>query len=85
MLEREQLIEIGVAVGSVLLMLGVMVWIGLAYSGENGLSEEGGHMLIGAIVGFILLLTAVGIGLAIVLNEPEDGLEGDDAETEAIS
>ena len=86
MLERDRLIEIAVAVTAVFVMLGVMLWIGFTYGGENGLSEEGSHLLIGAIVGFIFLLTAVGVGLAIALNDPEDGVESDgsgadDAET----
>ena len=81
-LERDRLIEIIVAVSSVILMLGTMYWIGLSYGIENGLSAEGGQMLVGVIVGFILLLTAVGVGLAFVLNDPEDGLEDADGDAE---
>ncbi|TYL39549.1 hypothetical protein CV102_04440 [Natronococcus pandeyae] len=79
MLERERLIEIAVAVTSVLLMLGTMIVIGSEYRTADGtLSPEGGEMLVGVIIGFIFLLTAVGIGLAYLLNDPEDGLEGED-------
>lgn len=79
MLERDQIIEIAVAVTTVLLMLGAMIFIGSAYGGDNGtLSSEGGELLVMVIVGFILLLTAAGIGLAFLLNDPEDGLESDD-------
>ncbi|RQG89138.1 hypothetical protein EA462_12260 [Natrarchaeobius halalkaliphilus] len=81
MLDRERVIEIIVAVSAVLVMLGVMFYIGVTYGGENSvLSPDGAEMLVGAIVGFILLLTAVGIGLAFVLNEPGDGLEDEDTE-----
>lgn len=82
--DREQLIEIAVAVGSVLVMIGVMVAVGTTYGTDGGLTEEGGEILVGVIVGFILLLTAVGIGLAFALNDPEDGLE-EDANGEATA
>ncbi|MXV62946.1 hypothetical protein GS429_12880 [Natronorubrum sp. JWXQ-INN-674] len=79
MLDRDQIIEIVVAVSSVLLMLGVMMNIGAEYGSANGgLTPDGAELLVGAIVGFILLLTVVGIGLAYVMNEPGDGLEADD-------
>ncbi|AEH36169.1 DUF7472 family protein [Halopiger xanaduensis] len=82
--EREQLIEIAAAVTSVLLMLGAMLFIGTAYGGTNGtLNPDGAQLLVGVIVGFILLMTAVGVGLAYVLNDPEDGLENEDDEVDA--
>ncbi|MDQ2051821.1 hypothetical protein RBH26_15185 [Natronolimnohabitans sp. A-GB9] len=82
MLERERIIEIVVAVAAVLLMLGTMAFIGSEYGGDNGvLSPEGGELLVGAIIGFIFLLLGVGIALAFVLNDPEDGLDDTDAET----
>ncbi|MFU8866902.1 hypothetical protein, partial [Natronococcus sp.] len=71
MLERERIIEIVVAVSAVFLMLGSMIYIGTMYGGaDSALSAEGGEMLVGIIVGFIFLLTAVGIGLAYLLNDP---------------
>ncbi|WP_265109303.1 DUF7472 family protein [Halosolutus halophilus] len=79
MVEREQLIEIVVAVSAVFLMIGAMIGIGTIYGVDNGsLSSDGGEMLVGAIVGFIFLLTAVGIGLAYVLNDPDDDLDSDE-------
>ncbi len=83
MLDREQLIEIVSSVGSVLLVLAAMIAIGSSYTADNGsLSPEGAQLLVAAITGFILLLTAVGIGLAYTLNDGENGLEADDeAET----
>ena len=82
MLERERIIEIVVAVSSVLLMIGVMIGIGTNYAGENGyLTEEGGTILVSAIIGFIVLMTVVGVGLAFALNDPEDGLENAESQT----
>ena len=82
MLERERIIEIVVAISSVLLMIGAMIGIGTNYAGENGyLTEEGGTILVGTIIGFIVLLTLVGIGLAFALNDPEDGLEDAESQT----
>lgn len=79
MLARERLIEIVVALSAVLLMLGSMIGIGMTYAGNDGtLSPEGGEMLVGVIVGFILLLTAAGIGLAYALNDPDDEIDADD-------
>ncbi len=81
MIAREQLIEIIVAVGTVFLMVGVLIGIGTTYGGAEGaFSTEGGEMLVGAIVGFIFLLTAVGIGLAYALNDPEEVETDDDAD-----
>ncbi|MEY7852243.1 hypothetical protein AB7C87_23925 [Natrarchaeobius sp. A-rgal3] len=86
MLDREQIIEIVVSVSSIIVMLGTMIYIGTEYGADNGiLQPEGAELLVGAIVGFIFLLTAVGIGLAFVLNDPEDGLEDDDADTQSAA
>ncbi|OLZ42495.1 hypothetical protein A6E15_16670 [Natrinema saccharevitans] len=80
---REQLIEIVSAVGAVLLVLAAMIAIGSSYTADNGsLTPEGAQLLVAAITGFILLLTAVGIGLAYTLNDGGDGLEADDDEAE---
>ena len=81
MLERERIIEIVVAVGAVLLMLGVMVMIGSEYGTEDStLSTDGGELLVIAIVGFIFLLTIVGVALAFLLNDPESP-DDDDVDT----
>ena len=78
MVERESLIEIVVSVGAVLLMLAAMFGIGSSYGAPNStLSPQGGQMLVAVIVGFILLMTAVGVALAYLLNESENGLEAD--------
>lgn len=85
--EREQLIEIGVSVSAVVVMLSAMLWVGTTYGGRNGvLQPDGAEILVYVIIGFIFLMTAVGIALAFLLNEPEDGLEGEsDDEVEAQS
>lgn len=79
MLERERIIEIVVAVAAVLVMIGVMMSIGADYTqvegGEEVLTEDGGELFVGAVIGFILLMTVVGVVLAFALNDPEDGLE----------
>ncbi|MWV41713.1 hypothetical protein [Natrialba sp. INN-245] len=86
MLDREQLIEIVVSVSSIVVMLGAMIYIGTEYGTDTGvLQPDGAELLVWTIVGFIFLLTAVGIALAFVLNDPEDGLEDDDADTQSAA
>lgn len=71
-LERERIVEAVVAVAVTALMFGAMFVIGSNYGGEDGgLSATGGEMLVYAIIGFIVLLTVLGVGLAYTLNEPE--------------
>lgn len=81
MLDREQLIELVVAVSSVFLMLGIMASIGSMHVGDDGvLTPDGAQLLVGAIIGFIFLLTVIGIALAYVMNDPEDELGDDDGD-----
>ncbi|SFS33690.1 DUF7472 family protein [Halostagnicola kamekurae] len=81
MIERDSLIEAAAAVLSVLLMVSTMMYIGTTHSGSGGqMSAVGGQMLVAAIVGFVVVLTGVGVVLAYTLNDPEDGLE--DADTQ---
>ncbi|ELY97831.1 MULTISPECIES: DUF7472 family protein [Natrialba] len=83
MLERERLIELVVAVSAVLLLLGTMIAIGMMYGGDDGtLSPSGAQLLVGAIVGFILVITSAGFGVAYMLNDPEDGDDDNDFETQ---
>ncbi|SDR27578.1 DUF7472 family protein [Natronobacterium texcoconense] len=84
MLERKQIIEIAVAVSSVLLMIGAMIGIGMMHGGDDSiLTPEGAELLVWAIVGFVLLLTIVGIGLAFLLNEPGEGLEDENTDAQS--
>ncbi len=76
MLERERLIEIAVAVPVVALMIVAMTMIGSTYETSAGdLGPEGGEMLVYAIIGFVFLMVAVGVVLAFLTTDPEDGLE----------
>lgn len=62
-LDREMLVQIGVSVVGVGAFILAVVYIGLEYS-ENGMTEGGALGLIGAIVGFIVLMTALGYWLS---------------------
>lgn len=82
MLERDQVLEVVSSVFAVAVMIGAMYWIGTNYSTDGAtFTPEGGQLLVGAIVGFIVLMTAIGVALAFALNGPEDGLEDDESET----
>ena len=73
-MDRTDWIELAVSIGAVLVMLTVMVVIGLTYGGEQGvLTADGGLVLAGAVMFFVLFMVAVGYGLAYFLKpEPED-------------
>ena len=62
-IEREMMLEIAVSVGAVVVFVALIVGIGVTYGGQ-GLSSQGGMALLGAITGFVLLMTAVGFFLA---------------------
>lgn len=61
--ERETVLEIAVSVVSVGLFIAVIVGIGSAYN-SDGLTSEGALALIGAIGGFVLLMSVVAYFLA---------------------
>ena len=65
--DRDTLVEIVVSVGAVGLFVAVIVAIGSVYN-EGGLSEVGALALVGAIVLFVILMSAVGVGLAYYMN-----------------
>lgn len=71
-IERDRLIEIVVSVGAVALMITVMMAIGAAYSTGEALSAEGGKFLVGSIAFFVLLMAAVGYGLALTVSAGRD-------------
>ena len=83
MLERDRIVEIVAAVGAVGAMIATMYWIGTTHGNGGNLGADGGQLLVGAIVGFVLLLTAVGLALAYALNDPEEGLEETDGSNAA--
>jgi uncharacterized oligopeptide transporter (OPT) family protein len=61
-LERETLVEIGVSVVAVVLFVAAVAYVGATYGGSN-LSHQGATLLVGAVVGFVLLMTLVGVAL----------------------
>jgi len=72
-MDRTDWIELAVSIGAVLVMLTVMVVIGLTYGGEQGvLTADGGLVLAGAVMFFVLFMVAVGYGLAYFLKPDED-------------
>ncbi|GEM_PF-2351478 len=81
-LERERVIEIVAAVGAVGLMIAVMMWVGSTY-GEltnDGLElvGDGGMMLVGSVIFFILLMAGVGVVLAYTVSAKDDVEEDDE-------
>lgn len=72
-IERGQLIEIGVSVTAVAFFILLLVGISLRFN-DDGLSPDGGLVLIGAIGLFVLLMAGVGIALAYRLNPSEESV-----------
>jgi hypothetical protein len=62
-MDRETKLEIGVGVVGVGGFILALVLIGIQY-GDGGLGEQGGIALIGAFVGFIFAMTALGYWLS---------------------
>ena len=65
--DRDTVVEIAVSVGAVGLFVAVIVAIGSAYN-QGGLSTDGGMALVGAITGFVVVMSLLGLGLAYYLN-----------------
>lgn len=63
-IERETLVEIGVAIGAVGLFVVAIVGIGVSFGDGEPLGESGGLALVGAIVLFILVMTVAGYWLS---------------------
>jgi hypothetical protein len=62
-IERETLVEIVTSVGAVLLFVVVLFAIGVLFN-DNGFSQSGALALVGAIIGFILLMSGVAFFLS---------------------
>lgn len=60
--ERETLVEIGISLVAVSLFVATVMYIGTAYGGEE-LTDAGAMLLVGAVFGFVVLMTFVGIFL----------------------
>lgn len=81
-LERERVIEIVAAVGAVAVMIATMMWVGSTYATDGALTEDGGMMLVGTVIFFILLMAAVGVLLAYKVSDEEDAEVEDDVEVD---
>lgn len=60
-IERETVLEAAAAIVPALLAVVALYVVGATFSGEEGLSPAGGQAIVAVIVGFLLLLTAVGV------------------------
>ncbi|QSG04259.1 DUF7472 family protein [Natranaeroarchaeum sulfidigenes] len=76
-LERERVIEIVAAVGAVVVMIATMMWVGSTYATDGALTDDGGMLLVGSVIFFILLMAAVGVVLAYTVSA-EDNDEDED-------
>lgn len=63
-IERETLVEIVTSAGAVLLFVVVLFVIGVLFNSNGGFSQSGALALVGAIVGFILLMSGVAFFLS---------------------
>ncbi len=63
-IERETLVEIVTSAGAVLLFVVVLFVIGVLFNDNGGFNQSGALALVGAIVGFILLMSAVAFFLS---------------------
>lgn len=52
--------KIVLSIVAVILFIAASVFVGATYSGTEGLTETGGLALLGVLVGFILLMGALG-------------------------
>lgn len=59
--ERDTLIEAAVAVVPGLVTVVALYAIGSAYTDSGGLSPDGGQLVVGVVVAFVLSLTVVGL------------------------
>jgi uncharacterized membrane protein len=62
-IDKEMRPKIALSLGAVALLVVVFVGIGLTF-GANGLTATGGYALIGALIGFVLLMGVVGAYLS---------------------
>ncbi|MFB6310687.1 MAG: hypothetical protein ABEH64_05830 [Salinirussus sp.] len=71
-MDRETVYQIVVAVGTVLLFLAAAIAVSTIFAADGGLSTVGGIALIGAILGFIVVLGAAGLWLERLEFEEEE-------------
>ena len=70
-LERNAVVEAGAAIVTVSLFVAGILWIGHTFN-QDGLNEAGSLALVGGIILFVLVMSAVGIGLAYYTNRSEN-------------
>jgi len=81
-LDREQKINVAVSIGALALMISAMMAVGATYSTNGGgLSTQGGQMLVGTIVAFIVMMAVIGYVLATKVT----GAGGNDDETPELA
>ncbi|MFB6106743.1 MAG: hypothetical protein ABEJ70_07195 [Halobacteriaceae archaeon] len=62
-MERETVVEVGLAIAAVVLFIAVVLAVGATFGGQR-LSVTGGQALVGAIVFFIVVMAATGFWLS---------------------
>jgi len=63
-IDRELVVEVAVSGAAVLLFVVVVFFIGSTYYTESGISNQGGLALVGSIVLFVLVMSAIGVWLS---------------------
>lgn len=62
--DAELLRQIGVSIGAAGIFLAALLAIGAAENGADGLSADGALAMVGALVGFVLLMAILGTYLS---------------------
>lgn len=75
---RARIIEIIVSVAAVFAMLIGMIIIGHMYTQNGEFGQDGGLMLVAAIVVFVLVMTAIGYFLAFKITPKEAAADASD-------
>ena len=63
-MERSDVVEIAIAVGSVGLFVAALAVVGTMYGTDNSIAADGALPLVGALVLFVVVMAAAGIYLA---------------------
>jgi ABC-type nickel/cobalt efflux system permease component RcnA len=62
-MDRETVWQVGVAVGAVLLFLGILVAVSSTFAANGNITATGGFALVGAVTVFILVMNGAGLWL----------------------
>ena len=63
-MERSDVVEIAIAVGSVGLFVGALAVVGTMYGTDNSIAADGALPLVGALVLFVVVMALAGLYLA---------------------